>query len=116
MLLKDGVRLRMKNESSLKNQIFKGGSRKTNVVRGNCLKRGPWTVFIFKEGGLEWKRGGGAFEEGVDTPMHTMMSFPDIGECDPLSLFPQYSVPGFSSLGRWGSPRQLPQNLLISPT
>ena len=34
-----------------------GGSSKTNIERGDCLKRGPWTVWRFK-GGLARKRGG----------------------------------------------------------
>ena len=34
-------------------------------------KKGAWTVCRFK-GELGKKEGGGLFEEGVDTPMHTM--------------------------------------------
>ena len=48
----------------------------------DCLKRGAWTVCIFK-GGIEKKEGGGVFDGGeggggglgliLDTPMHIML-------------------------------------------
>ena len=66
----------MTKNSFVAEVTFKGkGSQKTNIYRGNCLKRGvgvgAWTVCRFRErGGLD-ERGGGVFE-GVDTPMHTM--------------------------------------------
>ena len=41
---------------------------------GDYLKRGAWTVCKFK-GGLGKKEGGGVFEGGVDTPMHTMRGY-----------------------------------------
>ena len=56
--------------------LLKGGSRKTNIEEGDCLKRGAWTVCWFKGGGLARKmgvvflRGGG----GGDTLMHTMVA------------------------------------------
>ena len=50
---------------------FFGGVHKKTIYGGeNCLKRGPWTIYRFK-GDLA-KRGGDVFDEGVDTPMHTM--------------------------------------------
>ena len=60
--------LRMKNfnimEGPLKNPIFKrGGFPKNQCIRGNCLKRGAWTLSRFNgEGGGLAKRGGGVFE------------------------------------------------------
>ena len=48
-------------------------SRKTNMKRGDCLKRWAWTVCWFK-GGLLRKREGGFLRRVVDTPMHTMSS------------------------------------------
>ena len=47
------------------------GSQKTNTVGGLPKKGGAWTVCRFK-GGIGKKEGNGAFEGGVDTPMHTM--------------------------------------------
>ena len=42
--------------------------------RGDCVKRGgAWTFCRFKWG-LGKRDGGGVFERGVDTPMHTMYS------------------------------------------
>ena len=43
--------------SSLKNAIFNGGHEKPIYMGGGGLKRGAWTVYIFK-GGLAKKRGG----------------------------------------------------------
>ena len=40
-----------------------GGSRRTNIEGGDCLKRGAWAVCWFK-GGLGKKEEGGVFEEG----------------------------------------------------
>ena len=56
-----------------KNQICKeGGSQKT-IQKEDCLKRGAWTIFRFKEG-FTRKKGGGVFVVGEDhTPMHTML-------------------------------------------
>ena len=72
--------LRMKNFNILgvhwKIQFLEGGSRKTNIEGGNCLKRGAWAVCQFK-GELGKKEGGGGVfegEGGVDTPMLTMKS------------------------------------------
>ena len=40
---------------------------------GDCLKREAWRVCRLKEeGGLGKKEGGGVFEGGVDTLMHTL--------------------------------------------
>ena len=60
---------------SLKSQIFKEGLPKKTKYRGGIAKRGgTWTVCRFK-GGLSEKEGGIVFErEGVDTPMHAMMT------------------------------------------
>ena len=61
---------------SLKSQIFKEGlPKKQNIVGGGIAKRGgTWTVCRFK-GGLIEKEVGIVFEgEGVDTPMHAMMT------------------------------------------
>ena len=41
-----------------------GGSWKTNIEGGDCLKRGAWTVYWFKGGGLARKREGGMFGVG----------------------------------------------------
>ena len=50
-----------------------GEGHEKPIYRGDCLKRGPWTVCRFKGGRLGKKEGGGVFEEwGVDTPMDTM--------------------------------------------
>ena len=35
-------------------------------------KKGAWAICRFEGGGLARKRGGGVFEEGVDTLMHIM--------------------------------------------
>ena len=43
---------------------------KKPIYRGNFLKRGALTVFIFKGEGLVKKKG--VFLWGVDTPMHAM--------------------------------------------
>ena len=59
--------------SSLENLIFKGGwggPRKT-IYRGNCLKRGTWTVCRFRGRGLDEKEGV-VFLRSVNTPMHIM--------------------------------------------
>ena len=55
--------------------VFKGGggSRKTNIEGGNCLKRGAWTVSRFEEGRLGKINGGGVFF--FDIPMHTMVEY-----------------------------------------
>ena len=45
---------------------------KNPIYRGDCLKRGTWTVFRYK-GGLAKKWEGGVLEgEGLIPPMHTM--------------------------------------------
>ena len=53
----------------------RGGITKSQYRGGNFLKNGEggwaWTVCRFKEG-LGKKEGGGVFEGGIDTPMHTM--------------------------------------------
>ena len=42
----------------MKNPLFRGGSQKTNIEGGDCLKRGAWTVCRFKgEEGLRKKEG-----------------------------------------------------------
>lgn len=41
-----------------------GGSRKTNIDEGDCLKGRAWLVCRFK--------GVGVFKEGGGDPMHTM--------------------------------------------
>ena len=56
---------------AMKNPIFKGVYEKP-IYRGDCLKRGVWTVCRFKRRGLGKKKRGGIFEEGVDIPMHIM--------------------------------------------
>ena len=54
-----------------------GGHQDNPIFRGNCLKKGgAWKVCRFKEGELGKKEGGGVFERGVDTPMHTMIHIP----------------------------------------
>ena len=57
---------------SRKNPNFKGGgfTRKTVYIK-DCLKREAWTVCRCK-GGLGKKEGIGAFERGINTPMHNM--------------------------------------------
>ena len=52
-----------------------GGGHEKPIYRGDCLKRGPWTICRFKGG--PWQErgaGGGVFEGegGVDAPMQTM--------------------------------------------
>ena len=43
-----------------------GGSRKTNIDGGDCLKRGgAWAVCWFKERGLGKKEEGGVFKGGL---------------------------------------------------
>ena len=54
----------------LRMKIFNMGVHKKNNG-GNFLKGKAWTVYRL-EGGLE-KREGGVFE-GVDTPIHTMVT------------------------------------------
>ena len=49
-----------------------GGSWKNPGLIGGFTERGAWTVCKFKGGG---ERGGGVFERGVDTLMHTMVDF-----------------------------------------
>ena len=52
------------------------GSGKNHYRRGDCLRMGAWTECRSKGrggGGLAKKTGGGVFERGVDTPMHTML-------------------------------------------
>ena len=59
---------------SLKSQIFKEGLPKKQNIGGIAERGGTWTVCRFK-GGLSEKEGGIVFEgEGVDTPMHAMMT------------------------------------------
>ena len=56
----------------MKDPTFRGrGSQKT-IYRGDCLKRGCLGHFVDLMGGLGKKEGGGVFEGGADTPMHTM--------------------------------------------
>ena len=48
---------------SLNNPIFRwGGFPKIQLIGGNFLKRGAWTVSRFKGGGAWQKRGRGIFE------------------------------------------------------
>ena len=49
-----------------------GGGGRGGGFTKNQYSRGAWTVCRFKGGGLT--RGGGVFEEGVDTPMHTIIT------------------------------------------
>ena len=51
---------------SLKNSTFRGAGHEKPIQRGDCLKRGAWTVCKFK-GGRTWQeRGGGVvFFEGL---------------------------------------------------
>ena len=48
--------------------------KKKQYLGENCLKRQVWTVWRFKGGDGGLGKIGGAFEERVDTPMHTMSS------------------------------------------
>ena len=64
----------MKNVNILgvywKIRLLEGGSRKTSIEGGIAQKGGAWTVYRFN---------GGAWQErgrGVDTPMHSMATFP----------------------------------------
>ena len=54
--------LRMKNFSILgfhwKIRLLGGGSQKTNIEEGDCLKRGAWPVFPFKGRGGVFEGGG----------------------------------------------------------
>ena len=54
-----------------RNIHFGGGLYEESICRGDCLKRGAWPVCRFK--GELSKKGGGVFERGVDTPIHTMV-------------------------------------------
>ena len=70
--------LRVKNFNfwggSLRNLTFRErGSRKTNI-EGRLPRKGggAWTVCRYKRGRAWQERGGGFFQGGVDTPMHTM--------------------------------------------
>ena len=55
LLLKDGMGLKMESFNIM--QVpWKGGHKKKQYIRRNCLKRGAWTVCRFKGGGLA-KRG-----------------------------------------------------------
>ena len=60
----------------MKNSTLRGegGFTKNWYRGGDCLKRGAWTVCIFKgKGGGGWQgRGGGVFDGEVDTLMHNM--------------------------------------------
>ena len=47
-----------------------GGLYEKPICRGDCLKREAWAVCRF-QGELS-KKGGGVFERGVDTPIHSM--------------------------------------------
>ena len=59
----------------MKNPSLGAGSRKTNILRGDCLKRGAWTVCRFLRR-LAQREVGGVFEGGgggiVNTPMRMM--------------------------------------------
>ena len=75
--------LRMKNFNILevhwKIQLFflGGGGEPIHekpIQRGDCLKRGTWTVCQFK-GGLGKKEGGGVFEGGTLIPQCTLWTF-----------------------------------------
>ena len=69
--------LRMKNFNIMgvhwKIQFSRVGFHKKPIYRGDCMKRGAWTVFRFKEI-LGKKKGGqvGGGGRGGDTPMYTM--------------------------------------------
>ena len=52
-------------------QILEGVYEKP-IYRGNCLKRGFGQFADLRGGGGLPERGGGVFEGGGDTPMHTM--------------------------------------------
>ena len=43
-----------------------------NQYIGGIAKKGGLGQFVDLRGGLARKRGGGVFEGGVDTPMHTI--------------------------------------------
>ena len=60
-------------------QLLRGGSRKTNTEGGECLKRGGLGLSADLEGG-------GVFERGVETPMHTRYIYD--GEYDFLIRIP----------------------------
>ena len=69
MLTKNLVTFKKWHGGSLKNPIFKGDSRKTNIQRGGLSKKGEGLgQFADLRRGLVKKWG--CFE-GVDTPMHT---------------------------------------------
>ena len=63
----------------MENPSLGAGSRKTNILRGDCLKRGAWTVCRFLRR-LAQREVGGVFEGGgagggggiVNTPMRMM--------------------------------------------
>ena len=60
---------------SLKSQIFKEGLPKKTKYRGGLLKGEGLGQFADLREGLAKKKGGIVFErEGVDTPMHAMMT------------------------------------------
>ena len=45
-----------------------------NIEKGDCLKRGAWTIFRFRGVGEAARKKGDVFEWGDDTPtpVHTM--------------------------------------------
>ena len=55
---------------------FWGFTEKYDFYVTDRLKRGAWTACRFRGGGDWQERGGGVFEGGVDTPMHTMARSP----------------------------------------
>ena len=65
-----GLRIKNFNISEVPWKIWflRGGHKKPT-----CLKWGAWTVCRFKKG-LDKKRGFWYFWEGLDTPMHIMMT------------------------------------------
>ena len=77
---------KMKNSNILgvhsKIQLLGGKFTKNQYRRGDCLKRGAWTVWRFKGGREDWRgRGGSVFEGRVDTLMLIMQLFVLINLC-----------------------------------
>ena len=56
-------------------QLLGRGDLEKPIYKGDCPKRGAWTVCWFK--GAWQERGGWCFWGGVDTPMPTMSYYID---------------------------------------
>ena len=74
--------------------IYRGGA--------GLPKKGGLGQFAEREGGGAWQeREGGLFEDGVDTPMHTVISFIN---CEKLEIQPRatFKIPVFNLCINWG--------------